>query len=269
MSNERVINGNKLDTNELMSLVSAEQYDKLEEAWLGIVESNNKNLQALFDVIDLLIKREERKRAHEFLMMLVPYYKQKGLYQEVLKVLKRVLECNPKEKGLANEIAECYSSIYKDRPYAKDLVEKTGIAAGLDIQGAMKKLEKYFYLDRGDYVYHKSWGVGEVVSVDADSEKVNINFEKKSNHSIAMDIAPEILQKLEKDDLLAMIYAQKEVLNKMIKEDPVGLTKLTLKYFKGKASISQVKNRLISGVMPAEEWSKWWTSTKKLLKKDP
>jgi len=269
MSNERVISGNKLDTNELMSLVSAEQYDKLEEAWLGIVESNNKDLQSLFDVVELLIKREERKRAHEFLMMLVPYYKQKGLYHDVLKVLKKVLEYNPKEKGLAREIAECYSNIYKDRPYAKDLVEKTGIAAGLDIQSAMKKLEKYFYLDRCDYVYHKSWGVGEVVSVDADSEKVNINFEKKSNHNIAMDIAPEILQKLEKDDLLAMIYAQKEVLNKMIREDPAGLIRLTLKYFKGKASISQVKNRLISGVMPAEEWSKWWTSTKKLLKKDP
>lgn len=269
MSNEHVINRNKFDTNELMSLINTEQYDKIEESWLGIVESNNKDLQALFDVVDLLIKREERKRAHEFLMMLVPYYKQKGLYQEVLKVLKRVLECNPKEKGLALEIAECYSTIYKDRPYANALVEKTGIAAGLDIQGAMKKLEKFFYLDHGDYVYHKSWGVGEVVSVDADNEKVNINFEKKSNHSMAMDIAPEILQKLERGDLLAMIYAQKDVLNKMIKEDPVGLIKLTLKYFKGKASVSHVKNRLISGVLPAEEWSKWWTSTKKLLKKDP
>ena len=269
MSNEHVINGNKFDTNELMSLINTEQYDKVEESWLRIVESNNKDLQALFDVVDLLIKREERKRAHEFLMMLVPYYKQKGLYQEVLKVLKRVLEYNPKEKGLANEIAECYSNIYKDRPYTKDLVEKTGIATGTDIHGAMKKLEKYFYLDCGDYVYHKSWGVGEVVSVDADGEKVNINFEKKSNHSMAMDIAPEILQKLEKDDLLAMIYAQKEVLNKMIKEDPVGLIRLTLKYFKGKASVSHIKNRLISGVIPSEEWSKWWTSTKKLLKKDP
>ncbi|OHB35550.1 MAG: hypothetical protein A2Y08_04430 [Planctomycetes bacterium GWA2_40_7] len=269
MSNEHVIHENKFDTNELMSLINTEQYDKIEESWLKIVESNNKDIQSLFDVVDLLMKREERKRAHEFLMMLVPYYKQKGLYHEVLKVLKRVLECNPKEKGLALEIAECYSTLYKDRPYANDLVAKTGIAAGLDIQGAMKKLEKYFYLDRGDYVYHKSWGVGEVVSVDADSEKVNINFEKKSNHSIAMDIAPEILQKLERGDLLAMIYAQKDVLNKMIKEDPVGLIKLTLKYFKGKTSVSHIKNRLISGVMPAEEWSKWWTSTKKLLKKDP
>lgn len=269
MSNECVINRDKPSTNELMSLVNTEQYDKLEEAWLGIAESNNNDLQALFDVVDLLIKRDERKRAHEFLMMLVPYYKQKGFYQEVMKVLKRVLECNPKEKGLAGEITECYLNIYKDRPYTKELVDKAGIVTSADIHGAIKKLDTYFYLDRGDYVHHKSWGVGEVVSVDADGEKININFEKKSNHSIAMDIAPEILQKLEKDDLLAMIYAQKEVLNKMIKEDPVGLIKLTLKYFKGKASVSHVKSRLITGVIPPEEWSKWWTSTKKLLKKDP
>ena len=127
-----------------MSLVSAEQYDKLEEAWLGIVESSNNDLQSLFDVVDLLVKRDERKRAHEFLMMLVPYYKQKGFYQEVMKVLKRVLECNPKEKGLAGEIAECYLNIYKDRPYTKELVEKAGIAAGIDIHGGIQKFGQVF-----------------------------------------------------------------------------------------------------------------------------
>lgn len=269
MSNECSINGNKLNMNELIALVNTEQYDKLEDVWLGIVESNNKNLQALFEVVDLLAKREEKRRAHDFLVMLTPYYRQKGLYQDVLTILKKVLEYNPKEKGLAKEIAECYSNIYKDRPYAKDLVEKTGIETASDIQSAIKKLEKYFYLDRGDYVYHKSWGVGQVVSVDSGGEKVNINFEKKSNHSISMDIAPDILQKLNKDDLLVMIYAQKDGLNKMVEEDPVGLIKLTLKYFKGKASVSHIKNRLISGVIPAEAWSKWWTNTKKLLKKDP
>ena len=81
------------------------------------------------------------------------------------------MEYNPKRKGLANEIAECYSNIYKDRPYTKELVEKTGIATGTDIQGRYEKIRKYFYLDCGDYVYHKSWGVGEVVSVDADGEE--------------------------------------------------------------------------------------------------
>lgn len=271
MSNEYFTNGNKLDTSELISLVNTEQYDKLEEVWLGIIESNNKNLHTLFEVVDLLAKREEKKRACDFLMTLVPYYKQKGLYGDVLKVLKRILEHNPNGKGLGSEITECYSNIYKDRPYAKAMVEKTcvKVETASDIHKAIEKLERYFYLDCGDYVYHKSWGVGQVVSVDIEKEKVNIDFEKKSNHSIAMDIAPDILQKLDKDDLLVMIYAQKDALNKMICEDPVSLIKLTLKYFKGRASVSQIKNRLISGVIPPEMWSKWWASTKKLIKKDP
>ncbi|MFO0793527.1 MAG: transcription elongation factor GreA [Candidatus Brocadiaceae bacterium] len=269
MSNENLTNVKKSDANELLSLVNTEQYDKLEEAWQGVVESDNQNLSLLFEVVDLLVKREERRRAHDFLMTLSSYYKQKGLYLNVLEVLKKVLGYNPREKTLAKEISECYSNIYKDRPYGRMLVEKTGIETATDITHAMKKLEKYFYLDTGDYVFHKSWGVGQVVSVDAESEKVNINFEKKSNHSIAMDIAPEILQRLDNDDLLVMIYAQKDVLNKMVKEDPVALVKLTLKFFKGKALVSTIKNRLTTGVMPVETWSRWWTNTKKLVKKDP
>ena len=49
-----------------------------------------------------------------------------------------------------------------------------------DINKAIKTLEKYFYLDSGDYVYHKSWGVGEVVSVNIEDEKINVNFEKRA-----------------------------------------------------------------------------------------
>lgn len=269
MSNACFINGNTSGVSELISFVNSEQYQKLDDAWLGLIESNNNNLSALFEVVDLLIKREEKNRAHDFLMTLTPHYKQKGRYQDVLEILKKLLEYNPKKKELAKEIAECYLNIYKDRPYAKDLIEKTCPETTDDIKNAMKMIERHFYLDRGDYVFHKSWGVGEVVSIDTSSEKVHINFEKKSNHSVAIDIAPDILLKLDNDDLLVMIFARKDELQKIVNEKPVDLIKLTLKYFKGKASVSQVKNRLITCVIPPEAWSRWWTSTKKLLKKDP
>lgn len=269
MSDKSVVNENKHSVSDLLSLINTEQYNKLEEVWLEFVESNNKSLSDLFEVVDLLIKREEKKRAQDFLMILTPHYKQKGLYQDVLEILKKMLEYNPKERGLAKEIAECYANIYKDKPCVKDLIEKTCPETTADIRGALKLLERYFYLDRGNYVFHKSWGVGEVVSVDTSSEKVHINFEKKKNHSIAMDIAPDILQKLDNDDLLVMIFARKDELQKMIDEKPVDLMKLTLKYFKGRVSVSQAKNRLTAGAIPPEEWSRWWTSTKKLLKKDP
>ena len=91
--------------------------------------------------------------------MLVPHYKQKGLYQDVLIVLKRLLEYNPKEKGLAKDISECYSNLYGSRVYANALIDRTGINGEGDVRDAVKKLETYFCLDVGDYVFHKSWGV--------------------------------------------------------------------------------------------------------------
>ncbi|MGQ3686119.1 MAG: transcription elongation factor GreA [Candidatus Loosdrechtia sp.] len=271
MLNECFATRNDLDISELISFVNTEQYDKLEDAWLTIVESGNKDIQFLLDVVDVLIKREEKRRAHDLLTTLIPYYKGKEQYCDVLKVLKRILEHNPHAKGLISEVTECYVNIYKNRPYAKDIVERMfgNVEVASAIHNAIKKLERYFYLDCGDYVYHKSWGVGKVISIDTLGERIHIDFEKKSNHSIAMDIAPDILQKLDKDDLLAMMYAQKEVLHGMISDDPVGLIKLALKFFRGKASVSQVKNRLVSGIIPPEAWSKWWTNTKKLVRKDP
>jgi len=269
MSNKYSASGNNVSIRDMLSLVNTAQYDNLEDAWLKVVESNNKDVQALFEVVDLLVKRDEKKRAHDFLAMMVPHYKQKGHYRDVLTVLKRMLEYNPKEKGLAKDIAECYSNLFGNRAYTSALIERTGINGDGDVRDAVKKLETYFCLDNGDYVYHKSWGVGQVAAIDPDGEKVIINFEKKSNHSIAMDIVSTILQKLEKDDLLVMIHARKDVLQKMVEEDPVSLVKLTLKYFKGKALVSNIKGRITSGVMPVDAWSKWWTNAKKLLKKDP
>jgi transcription elongation factor GreA len=264
MSKQQLASNN----DEMTSLINTEQYDKLEDAWLGIVESDNKDLPALLDVVEQLARREERKRALDFLRLLVPRYKQNGLYHDVLTILKKILEYNLREKGLGASIAECFLNIYKERPYTNNVVEKAGLETASDIYGAIRKLERYFCYDCGDYVYHKSWGVGEVVSIDPDNEKVNINFENKFNHSIAMDFVHDILQKLDKNDLLVMIYARKDALNKMVDDDPVGLIKMALKYFKGKTLVSNMKKRLTDGVVPAEAWSKWWSKTKKLLKKD-
>ena len=105
MSNEYSASESSFSVKDLLSLVNIAQYDNLENAWQKVIESNNKNIQALLEVVDLLAKREERKRAHDLLAMLVPHYKQKGLYQDVLTVLKRLLEYNPKEKGLAKDIS--------------------------------------------------------------------------------------------------------------------------------------------------------------------
>src|SRR3990167_3490215 len=213
MSEQQLASNN----DEMTSLINTGQYDKLEEAWLGIVESDNKDLLALLDVVDQLARREERKRALDFLRLLVPCYKQNGLYHDVLTILKKILEYSPREKGLGADIAECFLNIYKERPYTNNVIEKVGLEAASDIYGAIKKLEGFFCYDCGDYVYHKSWGVGEVVSIDPDNEKININFENKFNHSILpginhyqqivlIEFLQYIMNKVHSDAMIELIF---------------------------------------------------------------
>ncbi|MBM4054730.1 MAG: transcription elongation factor GreA [Planctomycetes bacterium] len=269
MSNKvSTINHSNMHNNELEHLVNTEQYDKLEEQWLGIVESEIKDKKPLLHIINLLIKQEKRF-AHDFLIMLESYYKEKNAYHDLLEVLKHILKYYPREKGLAAKFADCYSNIYHEKPHVKFFIKKSNIETSPDIAASVKMLEKYCMFDQGDFVFHKSWGVGKVVSFDPEGEKIHIDFEKKSNHGIALDLASDILQKLENDSLLAMMHSQKDVLNKMIDEDPVGLIRRTLKHFKGKATVNTVKEQLLSGIIPSTAWSKWWTKTRKLLLKDP
>ncbi|WP_347274007.1 transcription elongation factor GreA [Candidatus Kuenenia sp.] len=269
MSNEpSTINHAVMEHTELEHLVNTEQYDKLEEQWLGIVESEIDDKKPLLHIINLLTRRE-KKFAHDFLIMLESYYSEKNAYHDLLEVLKYILKYFPKEKGLASKFAACYANIYKEKPYASLFISKSNIETSPEIAASLKMLEKYFMFEQGDYVYHKSWGVGKVVSFDPDGEKIHIDFEKKNNHGIALKIASDILQKLEKDSLRAMMYCQKDILNRMIDEDPVGLIRLALKHFHGKATLNNIKEQLMAGLLPPSAWSKWWTKAKKLILKDP
>ncbi|WP_169703307.1 hypothetical protein [Candidatus Kuenenia stuttgartiensis] len=77
MSNElSTINHTIMEHTELEHLVNTEQYDKLEEQWLGIVESEIDDKKPLLHIINLLI-RQEKKFAHDFLIMLESYYNEK------------------------------------------------------------------------------------------------------------------------------------------------------------------------------------------------
>ena len=63
-----------------------------------------------------------------------------------------------KKKDWQMRLLSVIQIFIKIDPIRRIWSKKTGIATGTDIQGAMKKLEKYFYLDCGDYVYHKELG---------------------------------------------------------------------------------------------------------------
>jgi len=123
-------------------------------------------------------------------------------------------------------------------------------------------------LQPGTYVIHKSWGFGQVDSLNFLVSQMTINFKTKKGHSMQLQYAAESLQPISETHILAQKAADAASVKARAKNDPVGLVRTILDSFGGKATQDQIAQSLAPEVFNETEFKKWWESTKKALKKD-
>ena len=123
-------------------------------------------------------------------------------------------------------------------------------------------------LQPGGYVVHKSWGFGQIESINFLVNQITIDFRTKKAHTMQLQYAAESLQPIGKDHILALKASDLAGLKARAKEDPVALVRIILTSFGGKAVQDQISQALVPEVMSEGEFKKWWEATKKALKKD-
>jgi len=126
-------------------------------------------------------------------------------------------------------------------------------------------------LDRllpGSYCFHKSWGFGRVEAVNFLVSQLTVDFRGKKGHSMQLQYAAESLQAIPADHILALKASDLAGLKARAKEDPVGVMRVILKSFGGKATQDQISQSLMPEVFNETEWKRWWDTAKKGMKKD-
>ncbi|HEY3900957.1 MAG TPA: GreA/GreB family elongation factor [Chthoniobacter sp.] len=123
-------------------------------------------------------------------------------------------------------------------------------------------------LQPGTYVIHKSWGFGQVDSLNFLISQMTINFKAKKGHTMQLQYAAESLQPVSEGHILAQKAADAPGVKTRAKEDPVGLVRTILTSYGGKATQDQIAQALAPEVFNESEFKKWWENTKKALKKD-
>ena len=138
------------------------------------------------------------------------------------------------------------------------------MAAAGKIQGS--HVEALVKLVECGYCTHKSWGFGQIKSVDPVFAKFTIDFVGKPGHVMALNFAAETLKPIPKDHLLARKAADPAGLQELAAKDHLGLVKLALSSFGGKATADQIQKELVPDVIK-DDWKKWWEAAKRELKK--
>lgn len=122
--------------------------------------------------------------------------------------------------------------------------------------------EKLDRVSPGHYCYHKLWGIGKVLSWSLPKKTVEINFEAKSNHQMALDLALKSLDFIDDGHFLVQRYEDLEKLKGLVTSDPVELVKITLEGHKNSLKPEELEKSLKGVVVPAEKWKNWWDNVR-------
>ncbi len=145
----------------------------------------------------------------------------------------------------------------------RDELEKLAIAGKI----GSKHIEPLLALAQGGYCSHKSWGFGRITTVDTVFCQFTIDFPGKVGHKMDLSFAADTLKSIPASHILAKKAADLHGLRQMAARDHVGVIKLVLNSYDGRATLDQIHKELVPEVI-TEDWKKWLEVAKREMKKD-
>ena len=154
-------------------------------------------------------------------------------------------------------------------PLLRALIQEAGFGQPLAARECVRRFRLLRSLQPGVLCLHPTWGFGVVRKADSLYKKIEIDFRGRPGHGLAMKVAAETLERLEDTHLLARLHRERDDLQQMVQESPLDVVRLALSSF-GSLSAAALQSKLIeSGVVPEQDWKRFWAAARKGLKDDP
>ena len=187
---------------------------------------------------------------------------------EIFKILIDIQTSN--EPVLAEIVLEYVKQKYGHHKHFDLMIKLVGLRDLKNFQGAVSNVELLCHLHKGNFVYHSGgWGVGEIMDVSFLREQASLEFDYVAGKKdVSFQNAFKTLIPVSKDHFLARRFGNPDALEVFARQHPVEAVKMLLKDL-GPKTASEIKNEICELVIPEEDWTKWWQSTRTKIKKDP
>jgi len=149
----------------------------------------------------------------------------------------------------------------------RKFVAHAGFDKGISPTEAIRRLQLLMKLKPGVLCMDKTWGLGVVRKLDTFYARVDIDFDKKSEHQMSLAYAAETLQILDDSHILARIHNDRDGMKELATSDPAGVVKIAIESL-GPLTVERIQETLIPRLIAQDEWKKFWDGARKVLKKD-
>ncbi len=252
----------------LENAVAERQYDSVEQLWLEISEIETGNVDFYIRISRKLQDIKQHQRAAILIQMLLPSFEERKDWDGQFQLLKRVLELTPKDISLREPIIDTLKKMHA-LPHMDAVLEYSGIRKDRPMMEALVDVELFMNFLPGSYLRHPDWGIGKVKDLDISRHTVLINFQRKRNHKMNVELAKKAVEPLAEEDFRVQKVINSEELLKKLRDEPVEFIKNVLKSFGGSLAAKDIKENLVPDVINVREWTTWWSKTNSAMRRDP
>jgi transcription elongation factor GreA-like protein len=174
--------------------INKSNFANVREIWEKLLVSNVEDIDFFMHIQKKIAKTISEDRAVVLLNDLYAKYKKIDI-DTAINILKIVLEYDEKDVQGRREIIECFRKKYSGHSQLEEYVRISNLSQNYrDVHQAISDFEKHIAFDKGNYVYHRTWGVGRIASIQGD--EIRIDFATKRGHSMSLKMAVNSLQTL-------------------------------------------------------------------------
>lgn len=243
------------------------QFDKLKTTWNRLIELLPDDFNFYKKIERILTGHRQREMIAELYVLLANYFIKKEDHDKVMLLSKKILEYNPNFARFKNELIRTYREKYKSHSLLEDFIKYSGLTdTRKSLQSSILNFETNIVFDNGNYVFHRSWGVGKITELN--TAEMVIDFKDKKGHKMDIQMALKSLKPLREEHFWVMQFEKPDEMMKLFKEDITAFFKILLQSFGGRLALSDIKTELTEKYVPLAQWSKWWSKVRPELLKD-
>jgi len=249
--------------------ITKKSFANIKDVWTKLVELAPEETEFFYHAEAKIGKMISSERAVQLLELLYPYFKEEGQWDRAIELLKRVLNHDPKNPWARTEIVECFRNRHTDHSNLDEYIQISNLNQNWrPVHEAIADFEKHISFDTGNFVFHRSWGIGRIRSIDGD--QITIDFVKKRGHTMSLKMAVNALDVLPKEHIWVLRAVwKKEKLHGLVKKNIEWALKTVIRSLGNAADMKKIKAELVPAILTQGEWSSWSTKARKILKENP
>ncbi|AEF85085.1 transcription elongation factor [Treponema primitia ZAS-2] len=241
-------------------------FTNVREIWTKLIEYCKDDIDFFLHVQKKIAKNISKEKAVLLLNDVYVFCKAKDDIDTAISICKIILEYDERDEPARKEITECFRKKYADHSQLEEYIRISNLATKYrNVHEAITDFEKHIAFDKGNYVFHRTWGIGRIAKVQGD--EIVIDFAKKREHSMGLKMAVNALQTISKNHIWVLkATKKKDELHDKVKDDPEWALKTVIKSFNNTCDIKRIKAEFVPAILSAGEWTTWSSKARDILK---